>query len=233
MEKGQDLGMYSVQKSSFRVFDQEGEKFIEKKIRLQALKEHQHSIQGMIKTYAAKIREAGILFPRIVSVDPDRCQYTCEYQGENLLQACPRPHDILENLNLDAILDILRLAQLRCLGLDPHIKNFVVGRSGVHYVDFSPPLIEDYFALRLSLCSPAEREILQVNFDYFKSPLLGYHFAGDLLKMDEQFYSEMPLLFERLARRKIVGENYADFLAKAEKIKEIERTRDRMGILLL
>tara|TARA_Y100000310_G_scaffold345402_1_gene464515 strand:- start:23332 stop:24558 length:1227 start_codon:yes stop_codon:yes gene_type:complete len=233
-----EASKYSILGSRFRILEYQGVEAIEKKISLnKKFQPVQDKITVCFEKYFESMVSAGMPFPKIMNrhVAKDTYHFTCEFKGKNVLQSHQKDiTSFLDNADLmGQVLGILKIAQEKGVCLDPHIKNFVTDSDGkVYYVDFSPPCVEEYFSLRLSLCSE-EKELMMQNFEYLKPAKLGYHFAGDLMKTDDAFMARMPELFKMMKERNIVNGDYEYFLSEANKIIKIERERDKRGIFLL
>jgi len=236
-----NLGKYSVFGGKFKIIDKGSEKLIIKEVVLTAVAgSFKDVVQSFILEYIKSMKEAEIPLPNLKDyfIKGKKLVFICEYKGSNIIQSTKglEPSHLV-TVNLDKtkqMLDIIRLAQKAGIFFDPHIKNFVIGENGkVYYVDFSPPYLRKYMELRLKLADESEKEIIKKNFDYFSPKEIGYHFAGDLLKIDKRYIQIMPQLYELLKEKNIIMSTYSDFLKKANLIKDIELTRDKRKISLI
>ncbi len=235
----EELNRYSVQDSKFSTVHFEGRECIRKETRLNVhLGIHWCDLEKAIIHYVTKLTSAGIPVPEIYKseANQERLIYICEFKGPNILQYMRKiaPNDLLpEKKVLDRIFSILRKAQNARLNFDPHIKNFVWNGVELAYVDFTPPWVDSYYDVRLSLACEHEKKILKDFFSCMEPQQLGYHFAADFLKMDPIYMSTMPRLFSILGEHNLIQGNFDAFVTRVNKIKEIEQQREREKLFLL
>lgn len=235
-----EFSRFSVNDAKFNRLTRDGRSCIRKETRLhRTLQSRWLSVFRLILQYAEDLRMAEVPIPEIVeaSAVAEGIHFICEDRGPNIVQCLKstEPEALLEETAvLDQTLEILKKAQKAGAYFDPHIKNFVVSDGKVYYVDFTPPWIGGYFDLRLSMASPAEREILTPFFECMNPKMLGYHFAADLIKMDPAYLRMLPTLHAKLAGKGLLQENDFDiFLKKAENIRLTELRREHEGVFLL
>lgn len=230
---------FTVQDATFRRIRSEQGEVIRKETRLhRILQTHWSDIARWIASYAHSISAAGIPVPKVVATaaSHEGIVYQCEYLGPNLVQILdgePLESLVTKESLLNQVFGILDKVRQAGLNLDPHIKNFVTRDEAVSYVDFTPPWVDDYHELRLSVASPAEREILIPFFQCMRPENLGYHFAADLLKMSETCREILPELYRKLLTRNLVEGNYESFMERVLWIKDSELRREREGVFLL
>ena len=133
----------------------------------------------------------------------------------------------------DQMFVIIEKAQHAKLHFDPHPKNYVVLDGNLSYVDFTPPWLEGYFNLRLSKAQGEEVKILQDFFGCMHFEELGFHLAGDLIKIDHDNYKNLPFLHQRLIERGLISKSYDEFITRAESIIEKEKRREKNNVFLL
>ena len=184
-------------------------------------------IKEWIDTYINQLCDGGINMPAIQDsfIEANRIVYICDYAGENIIQIFPNIEDLLTHNDIfEAMCNILRIAQVNKLYIDPHPKNFVVMNRVVSYVDFSPPYqIKAYRDARLQIETDLFRQnIIKNNFDVFHPKNVFYHFIGDFIsitnnrKLNEQIYN------------KIRKKNFVDLpiISGMEKASQIRKTED-------
>ena len=189
--------------------------------------------------YVEKLKNAGISLPEIHEAyfTEDELVFECEYVGENILSFL-EPEKFEETIKnkqiIPFILDCLKKAQNADINFDPHPKNYVLREGILTYVDFTPPWYDDYYSLRLGVATEVnEKSVLEDFFDCFHPTNIGYHLAGDLLKMNHSLEDKIPLLFDELLKEGIVSGEYLNFLEKAKDIKKREILREESNFYLL
>jgi hypothetical protein len=233
------LSQHSVLDSSIIIKQSGGDKFVKKTIRLNTnLEKHTKEIFSFIGKYIDKLQSADIPLPKIIDSNFTHGQltYICEYGGENILGMVKRGQ--LENtINcttiFNQIMGIIKKAQKTNTYFDPHPKNFVILNDKLSYVDFTPPWLEEYFDLRLSKAKGNEVKILEDFFSCMHFKELGFHLVGDLLKIDNNNYKNLSLLYQRLIKRGLIGKGYDEFIKKAKSIMKKEKRREKKNIYLL
>lgn len=234
-----NLEKFSVLDSRFeRLMSDEG-LLIRKETRLNPkLGPYYKELQRLTDQYVRLLQEARIPTPKVVRSEADeaRLLFVCEYKGLNILEFLEKGglEALLSRSELlNQILEIIRKAQRRALNFDPHIKNFVVDHKAVYYVDFTPPWLQEYYDLRLSVATKVEQEILLPFYRCMEPENLGFHFCSDFLKMDRSNISFMPELHQILRKREMISGDYGAFLGRCEQIMNDELRRERQGVYLL
>ena len=131
------------------------------------------------------------------------------------------------------LLKTIKKVQIADLHLDPHPKNFVLASEKITYVDFTPPYGKDYFSLRLSVADDSENEILNNFFHTLNKESLGYHLAGDIMKIDSNNHHHLPLLYKKMTKLKIIQSDYDYFVKRLNEIITIEKGRELGNIFLI
>ena len=67
-----------------------------------------------------------------------------------------------------------------------------------------------------------------MNFDE-----LGFHLAGDLIKIDNKNHNNLKFVYKKLFDNKIIAGDFNEFIKKAELIISRERAREVNNIYLL
>ena len=235
-----DLASLSVNDSSMQILSRGGKKSIKKITRLNKhFKTHVSTVFDYTLIYVEKLKDAGISLPEIYEAyfTEDELVFECEYVGENILNFLDPDNfeETIENRTIfPFILDCLKKAQNADINFDPHPKNYVLEEGVLTYVDFTPPWYDDYYSLRLeSSLDVTEKSVLAEFFDCFRPVNIGYHLAGDLLKMNPALEEKLPLLFEELLKEEIVSGDYLNFVTKAKEIKRREILREESNFYLL
>ena len=235
----EDVGKFSVIKSNFRIFEEDGIEHILKEINLNSLPADTcESVRDYILQYVSKMREAGIPMPEVKRhyTEDGKMFFVCKYEGRNILQTLT-PEELSRLLHdeglVSQVFGVIQKAQKANLSLDPHIKNFVLNNGEAHYVDFTPPYLPEYNQMVIDNTPEEHKELVTRNLDAFLPGSLGYHFAGDLLKEDVGLEEIMGDLYTVLRNRSIVDGSYDSFLERATEIKEIELERLRRNVFLI
>lgn len=235
-----DLASFSVNDSSIEIIIEGPKKNIRKAIRLNdSIKKEIKFVYEYTLNYVEQLNNAGINLPRIIESNhtDEEIIFICEYVGENITDYVhpDRFEDTLRNKQIfQFIFDCLEKAQTADINFDPHPKNYVINEGIMTYVDFTPPFHQDFYDLRAFNCSSEEeKRVIEEFFRCFHPDEIGYHLAGDLIKMHNNIYPLLPLLYEALLRRDIIAIGYNDFLARAETIKNRELAREEKNIYLL
>ena len=196
-------------------------------------------IYNHILTYIEKIKQANLPFPELFShsCENNELKFNSQFQGYNLFQKTEitNPKNWFEQnkIQIKAMLSILKQAQDNNLDLDPHIKNFVINPKGeIHYVDFFPPPLEDYYKLRLNL-ETQEKELLTDLFQVYSYKTLGIHFFADLIKEDLKFMDIAEDFYTLIKDMGFHVGTYDEFLETANKIKTTELKRVEKDLNLL
>jgi hypothetical protein len=114
-------------------------------------------------------------------------------------------------------------AVLNEVNLDPHIKNFVIENDEVSFVDFTPPYIDEFIDLRMSVALDSEKIIAKKNFEYFGPEYLYYHFVGDFFNVKKNISQTLLKEIYNLIHQ---------FINQSKKIRSLEDKRMRNGIFL-
>ena len=165
-------------------------------------------------------------------VSGDTLSFTCRYHGKNFLQIAKNPKELVGMLlpSTKKVVAILRKFQKAGICMDPHIKNFVIDEGEVYYVDFSPPYGPEYNKVVMSVTPDIHKDIVKKNLDCFEPDMLGFHFAGDLLKESDSYLEIMPEIYKMLVEEKVIDVDYREFLEKANEVKQIELDRVATGL---
>ena len=86
----------------------------------------------------------------------------------------------------DQMLQMLAIVKKEKLFIDPHPKNFVKKEKKLTYVDITPPYGTNYFELRFAIATDDQKKILEKFFSCMEGSSLGYHIAGDIIKIDKR-----------------------------------------------
>ena len=137
-------------------------------------------------------------------------------------------------LNLDPILELFEYSRKNKLYADPHIKNFTYDGKEIRFVDISPPYSEEYnICVNNKEKNTLKKYILTKNCEYFRFDWLPYHFAGDLLSVNEEAFlwmGDLYKLFKDLLPRNI---SKSVFHEKALSIRYHEDKRINLNLNLL
>jgi hypothetical protein len=235
-----DLSSLSVNDSSMQIITRGDKKSIKKVTRIN--KEFRENISLIFQytlNYIKSLQMADISLPEIYESrhTDDELIFECEYVGENILNYLEPENfedTIKEQKIFPYILQCLKNAQISNINFDPHPKNYVLKDGLLNYVDFTPPWHEDYYSLRKGISnSPKDKKILEEFFECFNPENIGYHLAGDLLKLNLELESKLELLYKELLKKNIVSGTYTAFLDKAKEIKRRETLREELDIYLL
>lgn len=197
----------------------------------------QEDLYLMFEKYIDEINSSKINLPKVLSHKLEKNQITfyCEEKGVNILEKFNLNELILGKgrIYLLKIIKEIKKAVKYNLNLDPHIKNFVIKNNEVSYVDFSPPYIEEYFALRMSIAKKEDIEILKKNFEYFKPNYLYHHFLGDFFNVDKNISNNLTKeIFNLMENELSLRQPYEKFLIASKKIRSHEDKRIKRGIFL-
>jgi len=235
-----DFDKFSVIRSRLKIFEECGIGYITKEINLIVFdKSMCKNIQRMILRYISSIKKAGIPVPEVkeYSIKEGKLFFVFEYKGINIIQMIgnKKPDEFFEKhaVIFSEIINIIKKAQEADLFLDPHIKNFVIDKEKIYYVDFFPPYSPKYNKLVIEKSGEDKQEIVKENLSYFNPKELGCHFAADLLKLSLDYMSIMAELHKLLKKEGIVSSSYEEFLKKADLIKKIEQERIKRNIFLI
>lgn len=186
--------------------------------------------------YISQFKKAGIPLPKIEEsyVENGRVVFVSRYCGENILEKLgkEKPENLIK-LHKDEILkmlDIIRLSQKNGLYLDPHVKNFIFDKEGIHYTDFAPPYTQEYFRFKIKFVKDKDRKFMGKIFNIFSPSEVGYHFMADLIKMDEGYIKIMKELHALMKEKGIIDMDYDDSLKRAISIKELEEEKRRRNL---
>tara|TARA_B100000035_G_C21033006_1_gene569376 strand:- start:3269 stop:3793 length:525 start_codon:yes stop_codon:yes gene_type:complete len=162
--------------------------------------------------------------------------YVFDYAGESVLDMMDS-NNIKNNSNskkiIQKIFAIIKRAQDAKIFFDPHPKNFVLKNEVLTYVDFTPPWTSPYFELRKNLASAMDKEVLENFFYCMHWEQLGFHIAGDLLKIDPNNEDNLFFFYEELIDKGMVNGDFELFCTCAKKIIERENMREKNKIFLL
>ncbi|WDP88930.1 MAG: hypothetical protein HUN04_03955 [Desulfobacter sp.] len=233
------FGNFSVLNTSFELLDINGTPCIKKIIRPNtALSEKMAEIKQLTDRYIKQLRKKGIPLPVVEESfnEGDRLIYICHFHGPNIQQNFSLD-DLMQGDNdvVEQISKIISLAVQSGLFIDPHPKNFVCDKENVvHYVDFSPPYIQEFMEMREAMAEGEELEIIQKNFSYFGPDYLPFHFVGDFFNI----YPEIPesvlsFLYETLSKNVAVRCEFRPFIEQAKKVRALEDLRLAKSIYLM
>tara|TARA_Y100000590_G_C15663310_1_gene993513 strand:+ start:368 stop:1099 length:732 start_codon:yes stop_codon:yes gene_type:complete len=235
-----NLASFSVNDSSMEIIEDGLNRKIRKIIRLnESIKKEVSLVFKYTLNYIEQLKDAGIDLPKIYENyhTDEEIIFVCEYMGENITDYVQpnRFETTLKDENIfQYMFDCLKKAQNADINFDPHPKNYVLQDGIITYVDFTPPWHQNYYDLRISNSSnESEEKVMKEFFLCFHPNEIGYHFAGDLLKMHDNIYPMLPLLYKELSSRNIISSSYKDFISKAEMIKKRELAREENNIYLL
>jgi len=133
----------------------------------------------------------------------------------------------------EQLLAVLKIAQKSKIYFDPHPKNFVIKENILTYVDFTPPWIEPYFNIRILKADNDEKNILTDFFKCMHWNELGFHLAGDLLKIDNKNSENLIYIYNQLLDYKLIPKGYNSFVKHAKAIIQKEKIREEKNIFLL
>jgi len=212
---------------------------IQKKIELNdAFSENKKELLEYIGIYVDQLSNNGIKIPAIIekSFENNTLIFLCEYGGESILNLMSHNalEDTINNTNIfDQILKIIKNVQISKIDFDPHPKNYVLLNGVLSFIDFTPPYSKPYYDLRLKKAKQGEIKILNNFFNCMDFKVMGYHLAGDILKMNKNNMDHMPLIFKQMKNIGIIEGNFDSFLSKAESIILKERERESANIFLM
>lgn len=225
--------------TEFEIINFDSQKAIKKITKLhENLSDYDDELIKQIHSFVSNLELAGIVLPKIYDVQKElgKIIFICEYSGETVIenfQSDNLEHFILETSYFDQMLKIIKKVQIADLHLDPHPKNFVLASEKITYVDFTPPYGKDYFSLRLSVADDSENEILNNFFHTLNKESLGYHLAGDIMKIDSNNHHHLPLLYKKMTKLKIIQSDYDYFVKRLNEIITIEKGRELGNIFLI
>jgi len=234
-----DLSDFSVLGTSIEIVNSNGDIIIKKETQLhESFKENEEDIFIMICQYIQKLKKAKISIPRILykNCEKEKIIFHCEYAGENIVNKVKRSqiHDTINNTNIfEQIFEMLTKIQKAKIYFDPHPKNYVLLDGNISYVDFTPPWVKKYFILRLSYANKKEKKILKDFFGCMHYKEIGYHLAADILKVDQNNYDVLSLLYSKMKEIKIINNNYDKFVERVESIINKEKVREVENLYLL
>ena len=226
--------------SSIEIITDGSKRYIRKVTRLNdSIKKEIKSVYDLTINYIEQLKNADIVIPSIFESQytNEEIIFICDYVGENITEYV-HPDRFEKTLRDEQIFEFifscLKKAQNANINFDPHPKNYVIDQDIMTYVDFTPPWLQDYYDLRISNSSSHKEESIMKNFfRCFHPEEIGYHLAGDLIKMHNNIYPFLPLLHEKLLERNIISGDYNHFLTRAESIKDRELAREENNIYLL
>jgi len=235
-----DLTSFSVNNSSIEIISDGSKKYIRKVTTLNnSLKKEIKFVYELTIKYIEQLKNAEIPIPSIFEskCTDEEIIFICDYVGENIVDYV-HPDRFEKTLRDEQIFEFvfscLKKAQDANINFDPHPKNYVIEQNIITYVDFTPPWLQDFYDLRIdNSSSQREESIMKDFFRCFHPDEMGYHLAGDLIKMNNNIYPFLPLLHEKLLERNIIYSDYNDFLERAESIKDRELAREENNIYLL
>ncbi len=200
--------------------------------------EYSNEIYNLIIQYDKNLKKAGLILPKIFDSDETSKELTflCEFSGNDILDMFTSDNIeslICETDYFEQMLQMLVLAKKEKLFVDPHPKNFVKKEKKLTYVDITPPYGIDYFKLRFSIATHDERKILEDFFNCMEGSSLGYHIAGDIIKIDKDNENYLEIIYEKIREYELIQSGYKNFLSRLREIISIEREREARGIFLL
>ena len=197
----------------------------------------QEDLYLMFEKYIDEINSSKINLPKVLSHKLEKTQITfyCEEKGINILEKF-NLNELIFGKGREYLLKIIKEIKKAVkynLNLDPHIKNFVIKNDEISYVDFSPPYIEEYFTLRISIAKKEEKEIIKKNFEYFKPNYLYHHFLGDFFNVDKNISNNsLKEIFGLMENELNLKQSFEKFLSTSKKIRNLEDKRIKRGIFL-
>ena len=182
---------------------------------------HEKKLILLIEQYADRLRSSKIKIPIVYEIyfKNNSIFSLCEFAGESILELMNSrkiEHTILKTNIFQQILEILKSVQISKIDFDPHPKNYVL-RDG--------KLIEK--------ANSNEIDILNDFFSCMHYKEMGYHLAGDLIKIDKNNVSHLPLIYEEMKKIKLIDKDYGFFQARSKLIIRKEREREEQNIFLL
>ena len=193
-------------------------------------------LNDLMERYAAALASAGVPMPRMIGsrVSAPCIDFTIEDAGPNILEVFPTAVDLIAEGNvLRQVIAIIAAAQHAGVNLDPHPKNFSIGPDGqVKYVDFSPPLIDDYLVPTLQAATPLERPYLAANFEVFKPYLLGCHFIADFFNVGSSYYRHREEVGKLFMDAGIVDTDMRGLRRITKEIRRTENERIRQNVFM-
>jgi hypothetical protein len=238
--KETDYASFSVNNLAITKKKINGLELVVKKTNLHSsLSRRTEEVFDLVNTYIDNLNKFEIPVPKIIekSYSGRQLVYVSKFEGENLFRIF-KPENISDSLKsktkiIESILQILKKAIDSGIHLDPHPKNFVLKKSKVHYVDFTPPYSNEYSRLRLSIANEKEKNILKDFFKCFEPKNIIYHFLGDILKIDTGLEVYAKELFSIIKAYDDSNLSFEEFLIKSKSIIKIEKKREEKNIFLL
>lgn len=199
---------------------------------------HEKKLILLIEQYADRLRSSKIKIPIVYEIyfKNNSIFSLCEFAGESILELMNSrkiEHTILKTNIFQQILEILKSVQISKIDFDPHPKNYVLRDGKLSYVDFTPPWLPEYYELRIEKANSNEIDILNDFFSCMHYKEMGYHLAGDLIKIDKNNVSHLPLIYEEMKKIKLIDKDYGFFQARSKLIIRKEREREEQNIFLL
>ena len=229
---------YSVINSNVEIVKINGKYLIKKIIKNNVnLGVSQAFLNRLIQKYVKQIHSAGINLPKIISyeVGNDDITYYCIPKGKNILEVFDLNELILGKGKkyLSKAIKEIEKAVLNEVNLDPHIKNFVIENDEVSFVDFTPPYIDEFIDLRMSVALDSEKTIAKKNFEYFGPEYLYYHFVGDFFNVKKNISQTLlKEIYNLINQQASIKGSFHQFINQSKKIRSLEDERMRNGIFL-
>ncbi len=193
---------------------------------------------SLIDRYSEVLSEAGINIPKTHETSSENHSIITksEFAGEGILEMMDS--DKLESTVIETdifyqIIEILKSVKFSKIDFDPHPKNYVIKNGRLSYVDLTPPWLPEYYELRLKYANQDEKKVLEDFFGCMHYEEMGFHLAGDLVKIDEKNVSHMPLIHKTMRKEGLIDSDYDYFKSKYESIIQKERLREDKNIFLI
>ena len=236
------INRYSVLNTNTKIIYSKKYKIFEKTFKLNIPQMNKKLIQKqvikMIKDYYYEINNSEILVPEIISLKIKSKKIICrmKYEGKNFIEKKSKTlsEEILKD-NLNNIFAILKIAKLKKIRIDPHIKNFVINsKNQIFYVDIFPPYTDKYENLRSKYYKTHdEKFICNKNFTFFYPINLFYHFVADLIKFNKIYKTKIGFIYNKLVDMGFIKSSKKFFIKKINKIIEIEQLRIKKNYYLI
>ena len=159
-----------------------------------------------------------------------------DYAGEGILEMMKSnklESTIVETDIFYQIITILKSIKISKIDFDPLPKNYVLQNGRLSYVDLTPPWLPEYYELRLKKANEDEKKVLTDFFGCMHYKEMGFHLAGDLVKIDEKNVDHMPLIHKTMRKEGLIDSSYDYFKSKYESIIQKERLREDENIFLM
>ena len=233
--------IYSKINTKTKIIKSQKNSFFDKEFRINISKmNNQKNLSKLFRIlldYYKNLKKTKINIPDVINFKLNRNFIFCRmrYMGENMFMMGLNEKNFSKfRVQFDQIIRLINIVKKKKINLDPHLKNFVVFKDTVYYVDIFPPYTKELEKMRQHYyINEYEKKILNKNFEFFYPKNLFYHMVSDMIKFNPKFKKKINLIYKILIQKKVIFSSKNFFLKKVNEILKIEKIREQKKLYLI